>query len=105
MNFVNVPGMKGIQTQVASWTQIIGGLLYALAELLHVVSGCLSGDIAIAQCFDSVPALFIAVAVAANGLGTLGLGSKVEEVKDTTKEIKDTTTSTEKTVDVIEKAV
>lgn len=74
------PFPKGTNTIIAGYTQIIGGLLFALSELLKVVTACLDGSFAISMCIDSLPPLVIAVAVAANGLGQLGLGGKVEEV-------------------------
>ncbi len=80
MNMLN-PLPKGWNTIIAGWTQIIGGILVAIAELLRVATDCLNGVMTISQCIDSLPPLVIAVAVAANGLGQLGIGSKVEEVK------------------------
>ncbi len=93
--------MKGYQTAIASWLQIIGGLLFALSELFRVLTECLTGSLDIGDCFDALPPLAIAVAIAANGLGTLGLGSKVEEVKDTTKKIETKAKATDKVVDEI----
>lgn len=101
---MNIPGLKGMQTAIASWLQIIGGLLFALSELFRVLNECLIGTLGLSQCFDAVPPLAIAVAIAANGLGTLGLGSKVEDVKTTAKKIEATGKSTEKTVEAIEEA-
>ncbi len=105
MNFINVPGMKGVQTLVGSWGQIIGGLLFSLAEFVKLVTDCVSGATALDICVNNFPLVIGGLVVAFNGLSQLGLGSKVEEVKATTKDIQSTTNSTEKTVDTIEKAV
>lgn len=100
---------KGMNTVVAGWTQIIGGLLFALSELLRVATSCLNGTFDLGMCIDALPPLVIAVAVAANGLGQLGLGGKVEEVKEVSKSteatvdtIKESTSTTEASVAVIE---
>lgn len=85
MNLLNIPGLNGYKTAIGAWTQILGGLLYALAELLKLVTDCLNGATALDACFNNLPTLVMGVVVAANGLGQLGIGSKVENVKATVK--------------------
>lgn len=83
MNLLN-PLPKGMNTVVGGWTQLIGGLFLALAQLFQMVTDCLNGALSLSACIDSLPPLVVAVAVAGNGLAQLGLGSKVEEVKEAT---------------------
>lgn len=99
---MNVPGLKGVQTQIGSWTQIIGGLFYALAELFKLIADCANGVSALNACFDQLPTMVVGVIIAANGLSQLGIGSKVEDVKSTTKQIKSATKATAETVSNIE---
>lgn len=96
-----LPLPKGWNTAVGSYAQIIGGLLYALAELVRMIGLCVSGESPLDTCFNSFPTLIMGVVVAANGLSQIGLGAKVEDVKADTKSIKTTGESTEKTVEAI----
>jgi phosphotransferase system glucose/maltose/N-acetylglucosamine-specific IIC component len=102
MNFLSPPLPKGMNTQVAGYTQLIGGLLLALAQLFQLLTDCLTGTLEIGTCISSAMPMLIAIAVAANGLGQLGLGAKVEAVKTDTKEIKATGKSTEATVEAVQ---
>ncbi len=95
------PFPNGTNTMIAGYTQLIGGLLFALSELLKVATQCLNGALTVSMCVDALPPLVIAVAVAANGLGQLGLGNKVEQVKADTKEIKATSAVTAVAVDAV----
>ncbi len=98
------PFPHGTNTKIAGWTQIIGGLLFALSELLKVATQCLDGSLTVSMCIDAMPPLVIAVAVAANGLGQLGIGNKVEAVKADTNAIKSTSSDTSAAVDQIQVA-
>lgn len=81
MSLFNIPGMDGIKTAVAGWAQIIGAFLFALTQLVQLVADCLNGVTALDACIDRFPALVAAVVVAANGLGYLGVGDKIEKLK------------------------
>lgn len=76
-----LPFPKGWNTAVAGYAQVIGGLLYSLAELVKMIGLCVGGVSPLDVCFDSFPSLIVGVVVAANGLGQLGLGAKSEEIK------------------------
>lgn len=84
MNLFNIPGLNGLKTVIGSWTQIICGLLLAVVDLLKAVNDCVSGATAFDVCLNTLPVLFMGVIAAANGLANLGLGHKLEKLRNAT---------------------
>jgi hypothetical protein len=78
---ITFPSLTGYKTKIAGYTQIIGGVLYALAEFLKLATDCLNGIVPLDACIQHIPTAAIAVAIAANGLGQLGIGHKIERLK------------------------
>ena len=81
MSMFSIPGLNNYKTALAGWTKLLGGLLYVVAELFTVITGCLDGTLDIQACYQRLPAAAFAVYVAADGLATLGLGDKLEKLK------------------------